>query len=509
MLSRPGATRKLPERVRLHAESQAAIERQIKEYMAEWKRDGNEADAEELVAASVFLKEFDAEIRAAAKTVAVSVNSPTALRSIALQILDGKLSNQDSTIESEDSRVAIKQRKQLIKLNPRDALLRAEMALLYANLGQLAKSEALLRQALAIAPHSRYVIRSAARFFCHVDRPDEALWIIRRTPRHLTDPWLRAAELAVSSVAENGISDWRRAKALSEDDSLSFLDRSELASEIATLELHAGSRRSAIKKLQLAVIDPSENAVAQIEFLTRKSVLMDRGEVSPDVTKSMEARAYRSYWLDDISDAFSACEEWQALEPFSTRPAIFGSFLSTSQLTNLDRCLNMAKGALIGNPNNAALLNNLAVLCAYTGDLDGARQYAARSRVCEDDKNSVANKATEGLIYFREGNTDSGISTYNVAMELATKERRVDLLLRAYAFFAREMCLLNPVLKVGIKAEFDRVEETLKKRGASMPKDVKSMKEEFNITGAEILDEQLKLIGFRSELLEGVLGDST
>ncbi len=38
---------------------------------------------------------------------------------------------------------------------------------------------------------------------------------------------------------------------------------------------------------------------------------------------------------------------------------------------------------------------------------------------------------------------------------------------------------------------------------------MKSMAVEFDITGAEVLDEQLKLIGFRSELLEGVLGDST
>lgn len=142
-------------------------------------------DAEELISVSLFLgRENDVEIQQAAATLVGSELASEAARNLAGRILSGdvrRLSWGDD-IAIASLHKEIRKRKKLIELNPSDALLLTETALCYANLGQLRSSEELLRRALALAPHNRYVLRSAARFYCHLQRPDQALQILRGTP---------------------------------------------------------------------------------------------------------------------------------------------------------------------------------------------------------------------------------------------------------------------------------------------------------------------------------------
>jgi hypothetical protein len=53
-----------------------------------------------------------------------------------------------------------------------------------------------------LAPNHRFALRSAARFFLHVGKPDDAQTILRRSEATRRDPWLMAAEIAVSTVAD-------------------------------------------------------------------------------------------------------------------------------------------------------------------------------------------------------------------------------------------------------------------------------------------------------------------
>ena len=508
MFARPGLTKISLIREKARGESEQALTEKFESILEDWRKSGEEADAEELLATSIVANKVDdAEVHRAASKISSSDTVASEVKQFALRILSGVgISPLMRAVELDaDLHMEIRKRKILLDLNPRDALLLAETALCHANLGQVNKSEKLLRQAMALAPNSRYVLRSAARFFCHSDRPDEALWIIRRTPRHQTDPWLKAAELAVAGMIGEGVVDWRKSRALVENEALSLRDRSELASEIATLEFQAGARRAGIKKLQIAVKDPTENATAQVEFLGRKTGGFTREELLPDISKSMEAKAVSCYWTGNLVDAFDACEQWQKLEPFSIRPAIFGSFLSSSQSSSLDRGLNLALAGLRSNPHNATLLNNVAVLYAYKGNLDLARQFAAQARSGSDDKSLVANRATEGLILFREGNLDDAIQAYEQAIEMAVKEKRIDLLLRAYAFYAREMCRADPALSPGFQNEFEKLEAELKRRKISLPRDVSIIRNELKPSDAEAQVPQLRLPQFREELIDRVL----
>lgn len=489
MLAHPGISKPGVNLSLFRKENETQILSELERSRTAWRKNNNISDAEELLTIAVISgKHEDDDVQSAAFEVAKSQESGSSIRSFAGRIIDGSADGAigRSLISSARLYEEIRKRKKILALNPRDALLLTETALCHVNLGQFDQCEALLRRAVALEPHSRFVLRSTARFYCHIDQPDRALRLLRNTPRHQTDPWLKSAELAVSSLAGEKIRQWRNSRGLAENESLSPRDRSELAVEIATLEFGAGARRAALRKVQAAAADPTENATAQVEFLSWKTGDFERSEIIPDISKSMEAKAVNCYWKGELRSALSACEKWQELEPFSTRPAIFGSFLSTTKSNSIERGLRIAERGMVSNPQNSILLNNLAVLWAYKGDLNLAHHYSTLAGIHSEDRSDIANTATKGLILFKEGKIDEAIHEYERAIEAAVKERRIDLSLRAYAFLAREMCLIDPNMKPYFQEEFAAVEKKLKRYNLPFPRDVAIIRNEFIEVGSNL-----------------------
>lgn len=482
MFARPGATVLSRSWEISHAENERSIETSLDTCRRAWSLSGDPQAGEEFLAiAFIAGREFDRDVQDAAFSVASNDGSGPFMRSFAKCILEGTVRDplEGFAHDAAHIREGIRQRKILLRLNPRDGLLLAETALLHINIGQGDKSRALLKRAAALAPNSRYVLRSAARFYCHVNEPEQALTLLQQSPKHQTDPWLKSAELAISSLCGKPIMQWRQSRKLAEDNALSILDRSELAAELATLEFEAGARRAALKKIKLAAGNPTENAAAQLEFLAERTRDFSREEVLPDISKATEARALSSYWKGELRSALDACEEWQEVEPFSVRPAIFGSFLSTARINTPARGIALAQRGLASNPGNSALMNNLSVLYAYQGDIAAAKKYGEKARLNSEDKNDVANLATRGLILFREGKPDEGVAEYQRAMARAVEGKRADLYMRAYAFLAREVCRIDPHLQSVVLREINEAEKFMNKRNKQLPREVALMREEF------------------------------
>lgn len=508
MFARPGLTTASRERELSQAENERSATEAFERCVQAWRRTADPMQAEDLLAiAFISSREAEEEVQSAAMSVATSEHSGPVMKAFANSILDGSVRSSAGEVarRAADTREGIRRRKALIRLNPRDGLLLAETALLHTNLGQVDQSRILLRRATALAPHSRYVLRSAARFFCHVDEPERALDLLRNSPRHQTDPWLKSAELAIAGILGTPVKQWRQSKKLAEDESLSVLDRSELATELATLEFESGGRRAALKKVHLAVGDPTENAVAQIEFLAERTGDFSREELLPDISRATEARALSSYWKGELRSALDACEEWQELEPFSVRPAIFGSFLSTARNNAPERGIVLAKAGLERNPANSTLLNNLAVLYAYSGNAEIARQYAEMARRTSEDRSDIANIATNGLILFREGRVDEGFAEYEKAMDVAVEARRADLYLRAYSFLGREICRIDSDMKSHIYKELVKAEELLRKRNMRLPREVALMRDEFKADAQASAELSLNFSSLQSSKIEQIL----
>jgi tetratricopeptide (TPR) repeat protein len=138
-------------------------------------------------------------------------------------------------------RVALQ--KARVDADPRNAIAWADLARWYTALGRLSQAEKALRVARSLAPTSRYLLRSASRFYVHIGEPESAYALLRASPRTFEDPWLMAAYLAVASTGQLTVSSLRPARRILEEGNFRPIEMAELESEVATLEMRSGRDR--------------------------------------------------------------------------------------------------------------------------------------------------------------------------------------------------------------------------------------------------------------------------
>ena len=475
------------------ASAQAKIEAEFIKKKKAWDSTNDSALAEELICAAIVAgKTSDPSVLTAAIRVQMDNYHRPALQGFAERIIHGPHPHAYTPVADEIGamRKEVSLRKKLINLNPRDSWLLTETALIYANLGQSGKSRHFLLRALKTTPNDRYVLRSAARFFVHVGEPDFAEQVLARSPRSNVDPWLMSARLATEGASGKQSNAWKGAKSLLANENFSSFDRSELAAEVGTMELKGGSRRRAVRFLRQGAENPTENAVAQIEWVSSKSRILETTELLANLSFSDEATAHRAYFESDWQTALSAAERWLQLEPFSARPAVFGTFVASILSHSIDRGLAIARRGLRCNPRDLTLLNNAIVLLCYANRIAEAKvEYGRLSEISHSQTDSIVRLATGGLISFREANYDQGIEQYRRAIDEAIKLREASFALRAYCFLAREVTLLDSRVAGVFSKNITEVVNVFRKRNVFVPKEV------------EILLDQIKLAaGVRSSL---------
>jgi hypothetical protein len=156
-----------------------------------------------------------------------------------------------------------------LKRFPQDAISWVDFSLLFARKGLSAKANRAMLVALGLEPSNRFILRSAARLFVHTGDLDRARDLLRRSPLVRVDPWITAAEIAVSLAAK------RRPAAV--DYGLDALNRrnfnwhdtTELAVALATLEWQEGNNRNARRFLGLGLNEPNENSLAQANHIAK------------------------------------------------------------------------------------------------------------------------------------------------------------------------------------------------------------------------------------------------
>jgi tetratricopeptide (TPR) repeat protein len=305
--------------------------------------------------------------------------------------------------------------------------------------GSLEKASRAVAVALRLAPDSRFVIRSAARFFVHVGEPDKAHALLRGTVAARHDPWLAAAELAVATAASHHPRLTRVAKSMIADRNLSDHHVSELASALATLELSSGNSRTARKLFRRSLKDPTENSVAQADWASKKAAMEITGLMESPVPRLYEARAWHNFVKGDWSDSLVSAKAWLGDQPFSSRPASLASYLLTSILTDFDAAGELLRGALRPNPDDPTLLNNLAFTYINQGRLDDAQHVLSRIHGSDlDTETAVVVVATYGFLCFRMNQPDEGRRLYNLAISKAVARKYDRTAALAAIFLTRE-----------------------------------------------------------------------
>lgn len=410
-----------------------------------WEEAKSVETAAELVAAALVLGRGGEAAEAARLILSSTSDATPAVQSLARTLLrPGREAEAldeaggEAEVREEMLRLRARTLREQLVETPRNAFLWVDLARVYATLGQAVHAMRAMDRALKLLPSNRFVLRSASRLFVHLDEPDRADDMLRRREVTRVDPWVLAAEIGVATVAGRSSPFVKTARQILESAGRPPSHTAELASAIATLELEAGNLREARRLFRQSLADPNDNAVAQAGWAARR---LSGIEVPPkllEVRRSFEARAFKDFYAGWWKGALRNAENWLLDEPFSSRPAVLGSYVAMVAVEDYRLAEAFVRRGLSANRDDPVLLNNLVVALADQGSLREAESVFSKISSPGHGRAETALLATEGLLHFRRGELDRGRALYRMAMERAEDEA---MRARAALHLAREEIL--------------------------------------------------------------------
>jgi tetratricopeptide (TPR) repeat protein len=236
-----------------------------------------------------------------------------------------------------------------------------------------------------------------------------------------------------------------------EDHNFSPRHTSELASALGTLEGDSPTaRRPAVRRLiAKSLIDPTENSVAQAQWHATNTGFARSFNNDPATRTALrgdhvfEASAWQSYIEGDFGAALQHAQRWFEDQPFSARPAFLASQIASLLCLDPKTAVLIAKQALVPNPDEFMLWNNLAYAHAVLGEINEARDAISHVEVVAlDPLSKLYVTATNGAIAFRSGDSENGRKLYMQAMqefaEAGGAHEDFDLYALAFAHLAYE-----------------------------------------------------------------------
>ena len=397
----------------------------------EWQAHRSVAFASDLLAAGLVLDSVDREevVDAGNYVISLGTQVPSAVTRLAKSVrgsLDDYYELSDTTGQYEiveHSRQAIRDQKHSLRVQPRNSMAWVDIARHYATLGENRKALSSMERASILDPDNRFVLRSAARLYIHLEDFERGYDVLRRSPAVRVDPWLRAAEIAIAGLMDKMPSRLGHTRRVLRASKLAPLHVSELATAVATFELNAGSTRSARYLFNLGLEDPTENAVAQANWAS--------GHVSgisllPNhfrLPRTYEARAIHHFEKLELAECLSECLNWLMDEPFSLRPVEIGTFAAIVGFEDYQNAIRLAKWGLQSHSDSFTLRNNLTIALAELGSLDEAKAEFGRINSESLGRNAEMYwLATRGLLAFRELAYEEGRRLYQQAVDSAAHE---------------------------------------------------------------------------------------
>ena len=199
------------------------------------------------------------------------------------------IKEEQALVSPQQSRMQIIQGAKEFKAKrisqPRNAFVWADLARLYVLLGQNEPARQALNVALKLAPTDRFILRCSARFLHHIKEHEEALDLLRKNSRTSYDPWLMAAEIAAAAVAEKTPRFAKIGGLFLLKSDVGPFHTSELASALASLEMNTGKGRTANKLFRRSLKQPTENALAQAVWASKRTGL---GQVNPELLEQAQ-----------------------------------------------------------------------------------------------------------------------------------------------------------------------------------------------------------------------------
>lgn len=399
---------------------------ELERRVSDWRSTNGFLEAAELVSTALVFNQPDSAQDAAEYIISRAPDSASGLLLQSRTILAGAdeetgPGNRIADLNAQSRHAINSSRLRLVRF-PHNPLLWTNLGLSYSNVGLNHKARRALNVARGLAPSNRLILRAYSRFLVHDDEPEEALHILRKSSLLRGDPWILAAHIAISAIAERNPVNIRVARQMLDLGDLSPIHTSELASALGTIELYSGAHRKARQLFRHSLEQPTENALAQAMWIANRTGSIPQPMLAPHGRESFEASALLYSEEERWNEAVDASELWQQDEPFSVRPAILGSYLSAVVLKDYERSAKLASQAHKANPGEFVVVNNLAYAKSLMNQGDEA--VALLETV---DFNSLSTKqhiyylATSGLIKYRMGQPVEGQALYQQAIKAAEK----------------------------------------------------------------------------------------
>lgn len=434
----------------------------IAQYISAWKEQQNLAYAGDLLSAAIMNRQTDIPaVQDAALFVLRRENEcPVALYKTALSIGQEKPINRlgdfaDFSISSKIDRIlnrenVIKQRiaflRKLIHRFQYNPIWYVELSRAYATLGLVDKADGAMSIALHLSPSSRYITRSASRFYMHMGDIDRAHFVITHNPSFKYDPWLLASEIAINASRGRGSRYIKDGLAIINSRNYSPFSISELSSAIGTKELET-SRKKGKLLIEKSLIQPNDNSLSQADWLLNidKSLDFDlSGIIKPEVKYESDARF--EFLQGNYEHALVKSIDWIAATPFAKSPINFAAEMAYTYQHRYSDATKILQIGLRCNPNEPVFLNNLAYAYALDNQIEKSDEILVRLQplVSSDSELKICATATRGLNEYRKGNYEIGSKLYSEAIEDAGRLGKIDLAQKAILNNIREEIRINP-----------------------------------------------------------------
>ena len=400
-----------------------------------WQRDPSYVSATDLLSAAVVMARPDLAVAPSEWLLSRQFRIPTDVMNTARSVLtpsnpglSERLPEQRLEVGPQDARAIIALNRQRLSEYARSASRWMDLSLAHAVLGNRDKALRSMRTALSIESNNRVVLRSAIRLFIHLGRAEEAFDLLRRHPRTRSDPWLLSQDISVANILGEDPYFLNHARRLLRDETLPAGHLTEIASAVATFESSTVDLKYARKLHRLSLIAPTDNVLAQVEWLRQRDPSIPQGD-SASTRGAMEANFWRTLLEGQWEPALKAVLQWQNDEPYSTRPAMAGSFLLSSILADFKGAEKFAEFGLRADPEDPLLMNNLVVAKARQFDLAEAALVFKKIRP-DNRLNTFTYRATQGLMKYATGDEVGGAEDYQDSIRLASGAEAI-LMVRA------------------------------------------------------------------------------
>lgn len=308
--------------------------------------------------------------------------------------------------------------KRVVRGYPRNPLAWLDLAFAYSSVGQTEKAKEAVLAAISIESNNRGVVRAASRFFVHKGEIDTALGVISRSSLLRDDPWLVSAHIATARAAGVTSKLLSAGRKMFKSGNYRPDQISELGAALATNEVEHGNTKLARRLVDRAAVRPTENAAAQFGWLeTTADTDFNTGEIADRLPNAWEARTFEAF---EEADWIRSCEEakgWLCDQPFSSRPAVHGSYVAATFLEDHPLALWFAQLGYLANPKDVILANNFSVALAENDRLVEARRIFSEASQLANPASRWTLRATDGLLSYKEGNLAEGRVAYEEAKE--------------------------------------------------------------------------------------------